>query len=127
MKLSITSLTRKTKDLSDAVVRGETVILTRQGEDFAVITPFGSAHTKPVVDPAMERQKYMSIHNPEHPMSEPDLTSPRCEAPYTNCRLPGEQYEVEYVTEEGMGNKRVSLCLEHAKKAGATSGLRKVE
>ena len=65
--------------------------------------------------------------NPEHPMSEPDLTSPRCEAPYTNCRLPGEQYEVEYVTEEGMGNKRVSLCLEHAKKAGATSGLRKVE
>lgn len=45
MKLSITSLTRNTKALSDAIVRGETITLTRHGKDFATVSPVKKAWT----------------------------------------------------------------------------------
>ena len=45
----------------------------------------------------------------------------KCEAPNTNCKFPGELYEVQFQTDEGLGKKKIYLCPGHAKKAQDTS------
>lgn len=138
-KITITDLQRKPGAIAMRIIRGEELILTRNGHDFARLVPI-ETHPHRLYKPkaihqlnvppqpippfprlapkeAVEEAREMIKH-----VEEGTLPSFRkCEAPLTNCRSHGESYLVEFNGEEGIEKKRVILCPVHAKVARDSS------
>lgn len=140
MKLSITALTRTTKPLTDAIVRGESVIITRHGVEFAVITPIGEkihypkklVHITPFDRLRGKIRLGKRTEFPPMPRLEPEEAAKEaqaiidqvenqskifCQAPLTNCRMIGNRYTVVYTDSEGERIRIAYLCPGHAQKA----------
>lgn len=114
MKLSITQLTRTTKPLTDALVRGETIILTRQGKDFGVISPFKGKAKSPLEIQA-EKAFYRMVAKDNRRIEEesPKPNTSKCEIPPGNCKVQGQQYLVTFMSDEGEEKKLAHLCPIH--------------
>lgn len=148
-RISITSLQRNPGELSTTLIRGEEVVLTRNGKDLAQLIPlnvkrrlkpkpketfhlntpapiFGTniQMRSPKPQGELRRRELLKAvgvgHIPEK-YPETFLATHRCEAPNTDCRFPGEPYIVVYQGEEGLIEKKVMLCPGHAQKAKETA------
>lgn len=120
------------------LIQGEEIMLTRNGKDFARLVPV--APKLPKSKQGKKKDKGGEVlfvngdaamatfdtppHTPTPPL-EPAvlkvrLTS-RCEAPFANCKIEGELYEVEFWSDGEIKKKKVYLCPGHAYKAKQSS------
>lgn len=127
-KITVTDLQRKPGEIMMRIIRGEEIILTRNGHDFARLVPI-ETHPKHLYKPrhygkitnirAVEESSPVisgiKILENEDAMS--DITGHKCEAPIGICRrVDSDQYMVEYFVDEGLEKRKVWLCPEHAKR-----------
>lgn len=128
-KITVTDLQRKPGEIMMRIIRGEEIILTRNGKDFARLVPI-ETHPKHLYRPRYHG-KLTNIRDltEEEPTeqtlkdlkkSEEDVIAGhvsylhKCEAP--TCRsVDTQQYLVEYVVDEGLEKRKVWLCPYHVK------------
>jgi antitoxin (DNA-binding transcriptional repressor) of toxin-antitoxin stability system len=141
-RISITDLQRNPGELSIKLIRGEEIILTRNGKDFARLVPIDPAHPKlsklrmkapkdyppfPRLSPEETVKEAQSIIDEVASRTVSETRIHKCEAPYAVCKFAGDLYEVEFQGDEGLEQKKVYLCPGHAKKARETSTLKRLE
>lgn len=128
-KISIAYLQGNIGAVTDLLLKGEKITLTKHGKKFAMMIPIEDEkeekrkrRSKPISFP-QEQAPMITTRDmpPAEPFSfeVPAITSPessfhRCEAPFAVCRFPGDLFEVEYTTDEGIQKKKVYLCPGHA-------------
>jgi hypothetical protein len=95
------------------------IILTHHNIPIATVIPYANVTTS-----APARPIHATTVTKGEPLEFVSATVQfRCEAPNTVCRNAGEKYMVEYVADEGMERKAVSLCEYHASIARKTTKL----
>jgi antitoxin (DNA-binding transcriptional repressor) of toxin-antitoxin stability system len=134
-RIGLRELQRNIGQLSIDLIRGEEIILTRNGKDFAKLVAVAPKLPKlgkfkaPKDYPPMPRlpkaeaikEAQSIIHEVETSVAGDALIQHKCDAPQINCRFPGELYEVQYQGEDSIIKKQVYLCPGHAKKARESS------
>lgn len=144
IRISITDLQREVGKISILIIRGEDIIITRNGKDFAKIKPVpfkdrikvkGKKRrflrgVEPIMPPYTVKNVEISSTPPSDAATEMAanaLANTRiCQAPNAKCLFPGELYQVEYTTDEGVDRKLIVLCPGHAMKARASATLKKL-
>jgi prevent-host-death family protein len=121
-KISITDIQRNIGDLSMALIRGEEIIITRNGKDLAKLVPVEPEHPKPHSFGDTVVKPFSPKPFKTQPTSGIDaaIAANRCEAPFASCKLDAKLYMIEFIGEEGLQKEKKFLCGEHAKKARAT-------
>lgn len=131
-RLPITELQRNLGDISLSLIRGEEIIITRNGKDFAKLSPIDPKFPKFPATPKEHppfprlpkkeaiREAQAIIQQAEE--QEPEIISMSithiCQVPNATCKNPAEaEYNIEYFGEEGIEKKQAWLCEFHRKKA----------
>jgi len=131
-KISITELQRNIGDISIRLIKGEEIILTRSGKDFAKLTPVESERPKSMQTVRNLRKVVKHIASTVGAEEvtatiHPQTAGRKCEAPFVNCRFAGDLYEIKYMDQDdGILTKQVWLCPGHAKKTRESSNIEKM-
>lgn len=123
--MTLTEVQSKIGEVSIALLRGESITITRNGKKLGVIIPAKEPAdmaqpedleiSKPNATPKVTiTQSAVDKLNEGQPA---EKTFNKCEVPPGNCRGMGLKYKITYMGEEGEESKEVYLCGIHKKAA----------